>query len=81
MPPFSKAKYPKITTPLARCLDGHTGPLGTFREGDLVASDNPDVAAYPQWYAPAGLPDADYHKLRQERFTAHLVEIEEEALR
>jgi hypothetical protein len=75
MPSF-KAKFPKITTELARCLDSHTGPLGTFREGDLVDSSNPDIARYPEFWAAAGLPTARYHELRQERFIPRLVELE-----
>jgi hypothetical protein len=75
--PFSKAKFPKITTELARVLDSHVGPDGiVYREGDLVDSSDPDIARHPQFYAPAGLSTAKYHELRIERFTRHLVDLE-----
>jgi hypothetical protein len=74
-------KYPKITSPMAVCLDSHTGPLGTFKEGDLVASSNRDVIEHPGLWAPAGLPTEEYHQLRQQRFTALLVDLEEQSLR
>jgi hypothetical protein len=75
--PLRKPKYPKITTELARCLDSHVGPDDVvYREGDLVALDDPDVLKLPGFYAAAGLPTAQYHALRQQRFTAHLVDLE-----
>jgi hypothetical protein len=79
MAPFSKPKYPKITTELAYCLDSHIGPDDiVYREGDLIASDDKDVVSNPIYYAPAGLPTAKYHEIRMDRFMRHLAEAEVE---
>jgi hypothetical protein len=54
---------------LYTCLMSHTSELtGTFREGDRLRGDHPDVKRVPQLWIVDGTPTDEIHEARQARF-------------
>jgi hypothetical protein len=50
-------------------IESHTGPNGTFLQGDRLRGSHPDVVKYLDlFYAPDGLATDELHAIRLARF-------------